>query len=79
MSHTLAKVYVNVHLNSEPNDKILNQSKFKELTDDRIKANKKLKFVLGIEENILGKGENAGYQHFLIFPNIFKSLLPQGR
>ena len=24
--------------------------------------------VLHEEENILGKGENAGYQHFLLFP-----------
>ena len=31
---------------------------------------KKLKFVLGMEENILGKEENAGYQHFL-FPKMF--------
>ena len=35
-------------------------SKFKELTH-KINATKKLKFVLGIDENILGKGENAGY------------------
>ena len=27
-----------------------------------------LKFVLGTVENIVGKGENAGYQHFLLFP-----------
>ena len=26
--------------------------------------NHKLKFVLGRIENIVGKGENAGYQHF---------------
>ena len=25
-------------------------------------------------ENILGKGENAGYQHFLVFPKMFGSL-----
>ena len=23
-------------------------------------------------ENILGKGENAGYQHFLLFPKCFQ-------
>ena len=28
----------------------------------------KWKFVLGSVENIMGKGENAGYQHFLLFP-----------
>ena len=26
-----------------------------------------LKFVLGRVENIVGKGENADYQHFLLF------------
>ena len=30
-----------------------------------------MKFVLGMVENILGKGENAGYQHFLLFPKMF--------
>ena len=24
------------------------------------------------EENIVGKGENAGYQHFLLFPRCFQ-------
>ena len=24
--------------------------------------------VFGMVENIVGKGENAGYQHFLLFP-----------
>ena len=27
-----------------------------------------MKFVLGREEIIVGKRENAGYQHFLLFP-----------
>ena len=31
-----------------------------------------MKFVLGTEENIVGKGENAGYQHFLLFPQCFQ-------
>ena len=30
-------------------------------------------------ENIVGKGENAGFQHFLLFHNVFKRLLSQGR
>ena len=32
------------------------------------KVTQKLKFNLGRAENIVGKGENAGYQHFLLFP-----------
>ena len=58
-------------LNSLPN-KILDQSKFKGLADDKINASKKLKFILGIVETFLGKGENAGYQHFLLFPKCFQ-------
>ena len=26
---------------------------------------------MGRVENIVGKGENAGYQHFLFFPTVF--------
>ena len=29
------------------------------------------KFDLDKEENIVGKEENAGYQHFLLFPRCF--------
>ena len=36
-------------------------------------------FVLGRVENIVGKGENAGYQHFLLFLQCFQKLLFQGR
>ena len=32
----------------------------------------KLKFALGRLENIMGKEENAGYQHFLLFPQCFQ-------
>ena len=60
------------YLNSLPNDKILDQSKLKAFTDDQINATMKLKFVLGMIENIWGKGENAGYQHFLLFPKCFQ-------
>ena len=42
--------------------------------------NEKLKLVLGGVENIVEQGENAGHQHFLIFPQCFqKSNLFQGR
>ena len=36
------------------------------------KKAEKLKFVLGRLENIVGKEENAGYQHFLLFPKCFQ-------
>ena len=31
-----------------------------------------MKFGLGKAKNIVGKGENAGYQHFLLFPQCFQ-------
>ena len=34
-------------------------------------VNKKSKRTLGRVENNVGKGENAGYQHFLLFPTMF--------
>ena len=57
-----------MHLNSLSNDKILDWSKLKAIADDKIDVNEKLKFDMGRVENIVGKGENAGYQHFLLFP-----------
>ena len=32
----------------------------------------KLKFVMGKVENIVGKGQNAGDQHFLLFLQCFQ-------
>ena len=40
--------------------------------DDNINVAEKLKVGLGRVENIVGKGENAGYQHFLLFPQCFQ-------
>ena len=46
----------------------------KDFADDEINVTEKLKFVLGRVENIAGKGENAGYQHFLLFRQCFQKL-----
>ena len=59
-------------VNSSPNDKILDFSKMKALADDKIIVADKLKFVLGRVENIVGKEENAFYQHFLHFQKCFQ-------
>ena len=55
-----------------PNDKILDLTKSKAFADNKINLNERLKLVLGKVENIVGKGENAGYQHFLFFPQCFQ-------
>ena len=44
----------------------------KAYADNKINVTEKLKFILGKLENIVEKGENAGYQHFLLFPQCFK-------
>ena len=60
-----------LRFNSLPDDKILHLSKLKAFSDDNLNVYQKLKFALGRVENIVGKGENAGYQHFLLFPQCF--------
>ena len=55
-------------LNPLTNDKIVDCSNLKAFADDKTNATEKLKFFLGRVENIVGKGENAGCQHFLLFP-----------
>ena len=56
-------------VNSLPNDKILDYSKFKAFADKKVIVTQK--FGLGRVENITGKGENAGDQHFLLFQQYF--------
>ena len=55
-------------VNSLPNDKFLDWFKLKAVADDVSNLAEKLKFVLGRVENIVGKGENVGYKHSLLFP-----------
>ena len=57
-----------LQLNSLANDKILNWSKLKTFTEDNMNEPQMIICVFDREENIVGKGENAGYQHFLFFP-----------
>ena len=49
-------------LSSLPNNRILGWSKLKAFADNKLNATEKLKFVLGWVENIVGKGENVGFQ-----------------
>ena len=55
-------------------------SKFKAFADGNLNVANKAKFVFDRVGNIAVKGENAGYQHFLLFPQCFqKGYFPQGR
>ena len=58
--------------------KNLDWLKFKALADDKIHGTVNLKFALVRVENIVGKGEIAGYQYFSFTQNVFERLFFQG-
>ena len=58
--------------NTLPNCEIWDLTELKAFADDNINVAQKVKLALGMVENIVRKGENAGYQHFLLFPQCFK-------
>ena len=60
-----------LQFNPFPDDKNLTWSKLKAFADDKINVTKMIISVFDRVENIVGKGENAGYQHFLLFPQCF--------
>ena len=59
-------------VNSLTNDKISDVTKLKAFADDRINEAQMRISVFDWVENIVRKGENAGYQHFLLFPQCFQ-------
>ena len=60
-----------MQFNSLPNDKVLDWSKLKNIAEEKINLDRKSTLVLERVENIVGKGENAGHQHFLFFLQCF--------
>ena len=63
-----------VHLNPLSDDKISDWSKLKAFADDKLNVTQNIKVVFHRTENIVGKEENAGYQHFLLFPQCFRKV-----
>ena len=59
-------------VNPLPNGKFFDWFKLKAFANDKLNVTVKMKFVLGTVEHIVGKGGNAGYQHFLLFPQCFQ-------
>ena len=58
-----------LHLfNTLPNNKILDATKLQAFADDKFNVAKLMISLFDRIENIAGKGENAGYKHFLLFP-----------
>ena len=59
-------------LNPLPNDKILDMTKLKAFADEsfadaKLNVDEMTNSFLDRVENSEGRGENAGYQHFLLF------------
>ena len=57
---------------------ILVLSKMKAFADYGMNVAKMMIYLFDRAENIVGKGENAGYQHFLLFPQFSKGLFLRG-
>ena len=56
---------------SLPNDNFMDWTKVKAIADDKMNVAKIMISVFDMVKNIMGKGENAGYQHFSHFPKMF--------
>ena len=67
----MTQVRVKNDLNSLPNIKILDVTKLKAFADNKLNVAKMTICLFDRVENIVGKGENTGYQHFLFFPQCF--------
>ena len=57
--------------NPLPNDKILDWSNLKAFVDDKLNIARMTISLLDRVQNNVVKGENAGYQHFLLFLQCF--------
>ena len=62
----------NSSFNRLPNKKIMNMTKFKAFAEDKLNVAEMIVYIYDRIENIVGKGENAGHQHFLLFPQSFQ-------
>ena len=63
----------NMCIDSLPNDNFFYCTKFKVFADDKLIVSEIMISVFDRVENIVGKGENAGYQHFLLLPVCFQN------
>ena len=65
-------------INSLLDGKILALTKLKALEDDKFNLAYVTISVSERKENIVGKGENAGYKHFLLYPQCFQKPVSVG-
>ena len=68
-------LYIKAVINSIPNNELV---QLKAFADNMYNVVKTILSIIYREENIVGKGENAGYQHILLFPQFFQKLSSSG-
>ena len=57
--------------NTFPNNRTLDETKFKVFADNKLNFANMTISLFDRVENTVGKGENTGYQHFLLFSQCF--------
>ena len=67
-NYLLLSEYCLQEFNPLTDDKILALSKLKACGDDNLSVAEIVLYLFERVKNIFGKGENAVYQHFLLFP-----------
>ena len=68
----MCSVFIFVKYIYLPNDKILDENKLKSICGRQITFFFEMMIsIFDRIENTVGEGENAGYQHFLLFPQCF--------
>ena len=60
-------------LNPLSYDRFLDETKLKAAADENLNMAQMIEFILERIENIVGKGENASNQCFLLFPQCFQN------
>ena len=75
LSSLYLKFVVWERVNSLRNGQMLDKSQLKAFADDKLNVAKMMISVCDRLQNIVGKGENAGYQHFLVFSQPIKTSL----
>ena len=67
-----------IRIHSLPDNEMLDWTKLKAFADGKSNVAKLMNFLLDRVENIVGKGENAGYKHFLLFQQCFQKTSSSG-
>ena len=72
MAYIYTVIKFQVHTKRFPKRQILGASKLKEFADDNFKFEENSRKFSKQVENIVGKGEIARYEQFLLFPHCFQ-------